>query len=313
LRTSLIIPTRNRRVQLAASLERLPVADMVRHGIELVLVDSASDDGTSEVMRDFAGRVPFAVRIVRVEQPGAGRARNHGIVAASGELLAFIDDDCYVGEAYFDRLAETVAGGDVDFGGGTIERFDPTDAAVGFIHHKRQHRIPPQSLIPAGLIQGSNMFFRRIIFDRAGGFRSEFGAGTPYPVEDIEMATRASLAGFNGILSPEVKVYHHHRRRPNSPELWATIEAYDVGRGAYYASLVFDKRLSIWDHWRDDSVMEIGRASPGTRRVLLRRLQREFSGAASFLATLLELEQKGAARAELPPPPAPGPQESQTS
>ncbi len=52
------------------------------------------------------------------------------------------------------------------------------------------------------------------------------------------MATRASMHGLRGVLLPELKVLHDHGRKRGSPEADRTVEGYELGRGAYYASLV---------------------------------------------------------------------------
>jgi hypothetical protein len=136
-------------------------------------------------------------------------------------------------------------------------------------------------LLPAGAIQGANMFFHRSVFGRVGLFNDRMGAGTPFACEDIEMATRASMAGFVGALVPFFKVSHHHRRLRGSAEANATVTSSDYGRGAYYASLINLGIPEVWKLWETSSQMQIFK-HPRFRVQLIRELE----GAANYLKAL---------------------------
>ena len=109
--------------------------------------------------------------------------------------------------------------------------------------------IPPKTVLPTGTFQGANIFFLREVFEKAGKFRDDMGSGTPFPCEDIEFGTRASLAGFTGMFSPLVKVFHHHGRKAGSLEADETVVGYERGRGAYYGSLIVDGINEAWKLW----------------------------------------------------------------
>jgi glycosyltransferase involved in cell wall biosynthesis len=86
---SAVIPTRNRARMVCEAVES---ALCQRHGeVEVIVVDDASTDDTANVLaRSFASRIC----LVRLPQRrGAGAARNAGVRLASGELVAFLDDD----------------------------------------------------------------------------------------------------------------------------------------------------------------------------------------------------------------------------
>ncbi len=63
---------------------------------ELLVIDNASTDGTSDVLRDLSADAH--VRVVREERLGVSHARNAAVANASGKVLAFIDDDVVVRE-----------------------------------------------------------------------------------------------------------------------------------------------------------------------------------------------------------------------
>lgn len=89
-RFSLIVPTIARTAELRRLLESL--AQQAFSDYEVILVDQNCDDRLHEVLNEFVDRVP----ILRVSSPkGVSRARNNGFQKASGEIIAFPDDDCW--------------------------------------------------------------------------------------------------------------------------------------------------------------------------------------------------------------------------
>lgn len=284
MKISHIICTRNRAAQLQVTLGKFDVALMKAHQIELLLVDSDSTDGTMQVMEEFAARYP-RTRIVRAGK-GLGRARNAGIDAAKGDLIAFTDDDCYLDENYYPALRQQFAEPQqFQYGMGQILLHDPEDdmrianASIG-----RVAVIRPGTALPTGTFQGANIFFLREVFARAGKFRDDMGSGTPFPCEDIEFGTRCSLAGFTGIFTPLVKVYHHHGRKAGSKEADETVIGYEIGRGAYYGSMIVDGRTEAWKLWLATTYTQGKPPSP----TVLQRIEREFRGAADYIRYRLE-------------------------
>jgi len=283
MKISHIICTRNRADQLRITLSKFNTALMSAHQIELVLVDSESTDETPKVMADFAERYR-RTRIVRAGK-GLGRARNAGIDAAAGDLIAFTDDDCYLDDNYYTALRLQFAEPrQHHYGMGQILLFDEDDDwRIANAAISQLVTIPPRTLLPTGTFQGANIFFLREVFEKAGKFRDDMGSGTPFPCEDIEFGTRASLAGFTGVFTPLVKVFHHHGRKAGSVEADETVLGYERGRGAYYGGLIVDGINEVWKLWLATTHTG-GPPPPG----VLERLEREFRGAADYIRYRLE-------------------------
>ena len=58
----------------------------------MVVVDNGSTDETPSVARSFAGSLP--VDVIREETVGIPHARNAGVARCTGDIVAFLDDDC---------------------------------------------------------------------------------------------------------------------------------------------------------------------------------------------------------------------------
>jgi glycosyltransferase involved in cell wall biosynthesis len=89
-RFSLIIATLSRTTELRRLMESFTQQEFSDY--EVILVDQNDDDRLQPVLNEFAGRVP----VKRISSPkGVSTARNYGIREATGELIAFPDDDCW--------------------------------------------------------------------------------------------------------------------------------------------------------------------------------------------------------------------------
>ena len=185
---SVVVPTRNRARYLRTSLDSL-LRQEVDEPFEVIVADDASADETARLAAEL-GAV-----LVRHDSPeGPNAARNSGIRAASGELIAFVDDDV---EAPAGWLAAVVDGArrhpDAEaFGGPIRARFEgPTPRSCG-------REDPPITTLDLGeadgeaeFVWGANMAVRRSAFERVG----EFDATLPHFGEEEEWLSRLHAAG----------------------------------------------------------------------------------------------------------------------
>ncbi|WP_121740990.1 glycosyltransferase family 2 protein [Natronorubrum halophilum] len=89
---SVVVPTYNRPERLVRSLES--VAEQTYERLEIVVVDDGSETPAEAALEPLRGDFPHELVVIRHdENRGANAARNTGLSAASGEFLAFLDDD----------------------------------------------------------------------------------------------------------------------------------------------------------------------------------------------------------------------------
>lgn len=91
---SVIIPTFHRNPELERALRSCLRQDGMRPDqFEIVVVDNSSDGRARPVVSSLAASSPVAIHYHAERRPGITHARNTGVAAASGELIAFLDDD----------------------------------------------------------------------------------------------------------------------------------------------------------------------------------------------------------------------------
>src|ERR1044072_1197793 len=86
-RVSAVIPTHNRAHLVTRAIQSALAA--LSPGDEIIVVDDGSTDGTAVAVEAFGPPVP----LMRLAHRGAAAARNAGLDAARGPLVAFLDDD----------------------------------------------------------------------------------------------------------------------------------------------------------------------------------------------------------------------------
>lgn len=86
---SVIIPTHNKARYLDLSLASWCGQEC--NAYELVIVDDGSTDETADILAKYRRELP--IEVVRISHAGRSAARNHGLTAAKGRWIVFVDDD----------------------------------------------------------------------------------------------------------------------------------------------------------------------------------------------------------------------------
>nr|MBS0019278.1 glycosyltransferase family 2 protein [Gammaproteobacteria bacterium] len=245
---ALVICSRDRAARLKRCLECLPQEELRELNAEVVVVDNGSRDETPEVLQRFHRAMAFPLNVVKEKRAGLGYARNRGLDSCHAPIVAFTDDDCYLGPSYLPMAIGAFSSNEFQYCGGRILRYDLTDSTIGCNSDTHRRIIPPGSFMTSGKIHGANMLVHRSVFSHIGGFDPAFGAGTRFRCEDIDLVARASMAGFTGAHIPELVVYHHHGRKPG-PETRRLERDNDYACGAYYAKFIMNGHYNFFVGW----------------------------------------------------------------
>jgi GT2 family glycosyltransferase len=256
---TVVIATRDRAQSLRRCLDSLLVQTYPK--MDIVVVDNAPSSAETfdliETTYAPTGRVTYVLE----KKPGLARAHNAGIAAATGEVIAFTDDDVIVDPSWVSAIAANFASsnqigcvtglilpaeletraqywteGHGGFGKGlTRTVFDPA---------RPDHHGPLFPYAAGAFGSGANMAFRRATLARMGGFDAALGAGTIARGGD-------DLSGFFAVLQsgdqiayePGAIVWHHHRRSEEGMRRQAY--GYGVGLGAYLTKLIVENPARI--------------------------------------------------------------------
>ncbi len=169
---------------------------------EVIVVDDGSTDGGAD---DAAA---YGYRLIRTKNAGLSAARNTGLHAAKGEIVAYLDDDAYPDSDWLKYLALSFLQGDyVGVGGPNIP--PPGDGWIadcvtnspgGPIHVLLSDR-------EAEHIPGCNMAFRKAALLAVGGFDERFRTAG----DDVDICWSLQQKGGKLGFSPAAVVWHHRR------------------------------------------------------------------------------------------------------
>jgi len=171
---------------------------------EVVVADNGSTDGTRATVEDWAVRHPHIRLVDASGRPGPAAARNTGVAAASGQMLAFCDADDVVQPGWLTACVEVLARADAAAG-----TFDFTSLNGGPISSPVVAATRQLAFLPAAL--GANLCVRRTAFEAVGGFTEDLAVG-----EDIDLSWRLQLRGFRFVVAADAVVA---KREPIEPRL----------------------------------------------------------------------------------------------
>ena len=217
MKFSVIIPTYNRSGELEKTLQSLAGVSSIERS-EVIIIDNNSSDDTREVVARLQGTFPGGLVYLFEGEQGKPAALNTGIAAATGDVLAFTDDDHRFEPDWLEAAASGLTGLGCDYVGGKILPLwgarQPAWLSTGSGRHRAVIGMADYGPEPFEFgkspAMGGNMAVRREAFDRAGLWDNRLGrrGNTLLGQEQREWCMRARAAGLRGFYIPEMVVYH---------------------------------------------------------------------------------------------------------
>jgi len=228
---SIIIPVFNDTSRLLECLACISAQTYPAHQLEILVIDNGStvDVGSALTLKQ--------ITLIKEKQRGSYAARNAGIAASSGEILAFTDSDCRPIPTWIEEgVSALCSHSDAGFVAGNVSLFHKKETPSGAVElFEDTIGYPfPQELFLEKKNFGvtANLFIWRSVFMEVGSFNSQLmSAG------DWEWGTRAKECGYSGVYAPDVLVQHPSR---NS---WRDL----ITRSARLAGGIFDIRTTAGD------------------------------------------------------------------
>jgi len=200
---SVIVVAYNAERTIARCLESLCTLDFPSY--EILVVDDGSTDGTCGICREYR-----SVNLIRAAHGGPSRARNLGVRAARGHLVAFTDSDCIPAPGWLTELLRgfiddkvAAVGGDQQspegesaFGCSVQEYLKTIGFMIGYINMAK-------SMTPTCHNPSCNVVYRRDILEAIGGFPDD-----QFPCEDLAVDIQIRKQGYRLYYNPAAVVGH---------------------------------------------------------------------------------------------------------
>jgi glycosyltransferase involved in cell wall biosynthesis len=213
IEVSVVVPTHDRMDVLPEVLAAIE-AQEAPCAFELVVVDDGSGGGTAAFLAGRAFTIP--ARVIRQDNRGPAAARNAGVAAARGRLVAFLGDDTVpqrgwlaAHRAAHDRRGDPPALAVIGYTG-----WHPRQRRTAFLDYINDHGLQfgyaiiddPED-VPFNFFYTSNLSLPRALLEA-----EPFDTGFPYPAwEDIETSYRLTRRrGLKLVYEPRARAAHDH-------------------------------------------------------------------------------------------------------
>src|SRR5580692_4642153 len=218
MKITVILCTFNRCRTLAKALDSV-LSSVLPSSVawEVLVVDNNSNDKTREVVEQRIPAHPGRLRYLFEPKPGKSNALNAGIKSTQGDILAFMDDDVVVEPTWLQNLTASLESDNwVGTGGRILPQW--TSKPPAWLPVEDRYGLAPLAMFDLGSEAvslneapfGTNMAFRKSVFEKFGGFRTDLGPrpGSEIRNEDTEFGQRLLSAGERLRYEPSAVVYH---------------------------------------------------------------------------------------------------------
>ena len=242
LRISVVICLYNRADVIRGCLESLAAQEF--RDFEVIVVDNNSTDASAVLVRGFAEK-DARFRLVTEMNQGVAFCRNRGWREASGEFIAYMDDDGRAMPDWLSVMNRIIMEQNPDIFGGPIRPFHTSPAPAWWKDdwETRVHAPATGWMNDDQYISGSNLIIRRSLLERLNGFDTASGmkgSVIAYGEEPIFMR-RARAAGARVYYDHALANEHHVPDFKKQVLYWL----YARYRSGYDSVRIFNKRVGF--------------------------------------------------------------------
>lgn len=227
---SVCIITYKRNENLTILLESIAQQTILAHRpVEIVVVDNHSTGFAKSVVDDFSRQYPNLWLIYEIEpEQGIPLARNHSVRLASGEYIAFVDDDEKTDKAWLEALYECIEKHEVDAVFGRVEPLFPPNTPDWIIKGRFFNRPYHKDGTPASVGRTNNALVRRRKLDQ---FDPPFDPSLRYTGgSDSDLFSRMFRQGGKFCWAEHAVVYEFVGRERLKLK-WLVMRAFRGGQG----------------------------------------------------------------------------------
>ncbi|MCX8204987.1 MAG: glycosyltransferase [Candidatus Nezhaarchaeota archaeon] len=203
-RVSIIIPTHREAKLIEARLDNVYGQDYPKDLVEVIVIDSGSDDGTPELVEKWAGRHSgLVLKLIREEaRKGKAQALNHALKYTSGEAVVIADADALWPSDALTKVVRWLS--DPSVGAVSCLKRPLGSGATRVEESYRQHynvlRVAESKAYSTPIFHGELSALRASLLKEVGGFPTDVGA------DDSHVSTKIALRGFRAIIPDDLWV-----------------------------------------------------------------------------------------------------------
>lgn len=205
---SVIVPVYNNPAGIQKLLEALKTQDYPQDRYEVLIVDNGSKDETINVIQATIDELDNFKLLIEDTIRGSYVARNKGVLAANGSILAFTDSDCIPILSWISSGVKNLLKYQVNCGGGQIKYIYSKEKPN--LHEKFDtlNRLNQQYYIEnRGFSATANLFIYKILLKKVGMFNADLLSSG-----DLEFGQRLQKSGHKIIYIPDAIVHHPARK-----------------------------------------------------------------------------------------------------
>lgn len=219
---SVVIPVYNDPAGIEATLDSLRRQSFPAARYEVIVVDNGSTDETRDVVRGYLGAFDGLRLLVEDEVQGSYAARNAGITATTGEVIAFVDADMVVDPGWVERVARRMSRTDAEYVGCDVQLFTAGGEGLAAEYNRRNDLHVERFVEELSFAPTCSLVVRRSLLAEVGGFDPRLRSGG-----DMEFGNRVAASGRSLEYAADVVMYH-----PTRTTLGALLrKSKRVGRG----------------------------------------------------------------------------------
>ncbi|MEM2410036.1 MAG: glycosyltransferase family 2 protein [Thermofilaceae archaeon] len=201
-KATIILPTYNEARLIADRLDNIYAQDYPRELTEVIVIDSASTDGTPEIVEEWAKRhSDLPLKLIRESaRRGKAHALNHALKHATGEVIVIADADALWPPDALSKAVKLLSDPTVGAVSCLKKPANPGPASVEkeYRGYYNVMRVAESKAYATPIFHGELAAFKAELLRRAGGFPTDVGA------DDSHTATKIALMGFRAIIPDDL-------------------------------------------------------------------------------------------------------------
>jgi len=240
LKVSVVVPVYNAQATLRHLIDSLLAQDYPKNNLEIIMVDDGSTDNSAAIIKERA-----EIKYLYQKNAGPAAARNYGWQSATGEIVCFMDADCFASSDWLTQLLFGFRSKDIAAVAGTYGITGSQNVIAWCVYEEIQyrHKKMPDVIRAFG---SYNVAIRMSVLKETGGFNSRYRQPS---AEDYDLSYRIAQLSYKIYFAKGAFVYHFYAQSIHS--YFAKQFRHGFWRMKLYRNHPFMLGKDDYANWRD--------------------------------------------------------------